>query len=106
MSEWRQKAIQAISAAHENLPENAPFDDRVKALHDAYPFGLRRQYPYKVWLEEQRKYLSRYDPKPAVPLLPPISPLEKAKKAKPLFLITSKALLARNLTPPKGDRYE
>jgi len=77
--------MDAISATHENIPENASFDERVKAISEAYPFGLRRQYPYKVWLEEQRKYLSRYDPKPAGPLLPPRSPLERAKKATKAF---------------------
>ncbi|AVX04191.1 hypothetical protein MXMO3_01665 [Maritalea myrionectae] len=80
MGDWRQKAIRTIWATHAKLPANASFDERTKALHAAYPFGVRRQYPYKVWLEEQRKYLSRYDPKPAGPLLPPKSPLELAKE--------------------------
>lgn len=26
-----------------------------KALHDAYPFGERRYWPYKVWCDEVRR---------------------------------------------------
>ena len=26
-----------------------------KALRDAYPFGQRKNYPYKVWLDEIKK---------------------------------------------------
>jgi hypothetical protein len=26
-----------------------------KALHDAYPFGERKMYPYKIWLDEVKR---------------------------------------------------
>ncbi len=62
---WRfraAKVIAAVLSATKGLPE-----ERIKAaLRDAYPFGERKMWPYKMWLKEiryQRK-LRRTDKTP------------------------------------------
>ena len=51
---WREKASQTL---HELRPrvdmENLPEARRV--IREAYPFGMRKFTPYKVWCEEVRK---------------------------------------------------
>jgi hypothetical protein len=32
-----------------------PFQDVMRAIDAAYPFGPRRHHPYKIWLDERRK---------------------------------------------------
>ena len=36
-----------------------PAKERIKAVDDAYPFGLREYHPYKQWLKVRRELLSR-----------------------------------------------
>ena len=51
MSHWRDKCkpiITKVIAENKHLGEQA----LRKALHQAYPFGERKMYPYKVWLSE------------------------------------------------------
>lgn len=57
---WREEAKRVIMEVHESLPKDATLKQRKKALFDAYPFGLRRWFPYKMWCEEQKKYLAEY----------------------------------------------
>ncbi|AVX04207.1 hypothetical protein MXMO3_01681 [Maritalea myrionectae] len=57
---WRQAARRVIMEVHQSLPDDATLKQRKKALFDAYPFGLRRWFPYKMWCEEQKKYLANY----------------------------------------------
>lgn len=51
---WRQRAAPVIA----EVIHRVGFDDpaRLKReLRDAYPFGDRENYPYKVWLDEIKK---------------------------------------------------
>jgi hypothetical protein len=65
---WRDQAAAVIRKVHAELGPNATYAERAHALRAAYPFGVRRYTPYKVWCEEQRKYLTQYMPTPAGPL--------------------------------------
>ena len=52
-SHWRNKArpiIQAVIKAWDGRNEK----ELRKALYEAYLFGERKMYPYKVWLSEIR----------------------------------------------------
>lgn len=73
---WQWRAWQVIDEVHASLSADASFEDRVKALKDAYPFGERRHHPYKMWLRAQRQYLCRYEP-PSDTKRFPLSPLER-----------------------------
>lgn len=56
MSTWREQSAAVIARVVAEVGVN----DQValkKALFEAYPFGERQYYPYKVWLEEQAKVL-------------------------------------------------
>lgn len=57
MSRWRKAARAAIQQALSGLPQNASHQEIKSAIDNAYPFGFRELYPYKVWLEERRAYL-------------------------------------------------
>jgi len=77
MSHWRKSAQEAIHEALNNnegilsaaikagqwdddgIAVTPEFDAIKKVLQDAYPFGVRQYHPYKIWLDEQRKALSR-----------------------------------------------
>lgn len=50
-SKWRDEALRVITITLAKLPPNA---NKAKALRDAYPFGERRGWPYKMWLQMQR----------------------------------------------------
>lgn len=58
---WRTAARPIIARV---LHENRGADPRAirKALHDAYPFGERDYWPYKVWLDECRAQLGLKKP--------------------------------------------
>lgn len=51
MSAWRDKAAPIIATV---LRRTAGQGEKeiAKALHDAYPFGERSMWPYKIWLDE------------------------------------------------------
>lgn len=53
---WRSESIAAIKEALASLPADADEKAKRKAISAAYPFGERALYPYKIWLEEVRKY--------------------------------------------------
>jgi hypothetical protein len=48
---WRERAAQVIGETIDRVGLDDP-DALKKALFDAYPFGKRKHYPYKVWLDE------------------------------------------------------
>ena len=51
MNTWRKQAKEVINLVL--LQTRGQSAEEInKALYDAYPFGLRKRYPYKVWLEE------------------------------------------------------
>ncbi len=51
MSHWRERCKPIIAKV---IAENKHLGEKVlrKALYNAYPFGERKMYPYKVWLSE------------------------------------------------------
>lgn len=68
MTSWSERSRRVIGEVHASLPADATYEQRKKALREAYPFGLRAHFPYKAWCTEQRKYLARYSAKQAGPL--------------------------------------
>ena len=50
-SHWRAHARKVIQAV---MKKNAGKSEKEvrKAISDAYPFGERARYPYKIWLDE------------------------------------------------------
>ncbi|NET74144.1 MAG: hypothetical protein F6K62_25415 [Sphaerospermopsis sp. SIO1G2] len=55
MSKWRKYAREVIEEAIASLPATASKSELKKAIDRAYPFHMRENYPYKVWLDERRK---------------------------------------------------
>lgn len=56
MRTWRDIAkpiIKRVLAA----TRAQPMKERRRALHDAYPFGERKYWPYKIWCHEIRVQL-------------------------------------------------
>jgi hypothetical protein len=60
-SHWRNKSIPIIAAVLREHPLNGP--EQRKALYDAYPFGERSHYPYKIWLDEIKSQKGTKDSK-------------------------------------------
>lgn len=65
MSYWRERAASAIETAISTIDiekgELSLADKRkLKGAIDAsYPFGVRKNHPYQVWLDERRKAFYR-----------------------------------------------
>ena len=55
---WLERARSVIADVDASLPPDATFAERKKAVHAAYPFGLRQYHPYKQWCKAQREYLA------------------------------------------------
>lgn len=72
---WRDTAKAIIAKLTVDLPNDAPFCDRVRLLRDNYPFARRSGFAYRVWCEEQRKYLTQFMPPKESKRLPRL-PLE------------------------------
>jgi hypothetical protein len=70
--DYPARARAKIAEVHASLPEAATYEQRVRALKQAYPFGERRYWPYQAWLTARRAYLRQYDPAtPEGPLFAP-----------------------------------
>lgn len=54
MNDWRSASKYAIAQALKDLHPEA---DKIKAIDSAYPFDIRKHYPYKIWLEERKTRL-------------------------------------------------
>jgi hypothetical protein len=74
---WYDSAREHIRRLHDALPEDVAFEDRQKAVSEAYPWGERKYHPYKMWLKAQREYLVRFAPPGHDSKRFPLSPLEK-----------------------------
>lgn len=53
MTGWREAAAPIISQVLKDYPQDGP--EQRKALREAYPFGPRKYWPYKVWLDEVKR---------------------------------------------------
>ncbi len=51
-SQWRQRSAIVIASVLATLPPTATLKEKRNAIRAAYPFGLRRFHPYKMWLKE------------------------------------------------------
>lgn len=59
---WQDRAREEIAALSAILPDDLDFKARKKALRDAYPWGVRKHWPYKMWLKQRKIYLDQFDP--------------------------------------------
>lgn len=63
-SMWRTKARELVA---EVLQQTKGDDDGAvrRALREAYPFGNRRYWPYKVWLDEihRQRQIGKHAPR-------------------------------------------
>lgn len=75
-SYWRGRSERVIAEVHASLPINADLKARAAAVDAAYPFGERRWHPYKIWLQERRKYLMKFGYRPRTKVAPE-TPLER-----------------------------
>lgn len=57
-SRWRDAARRTLSEVSRTLPADADLPTVRRAFSKAYPFGHRRQWPYKVWLLEVRGFIA------------------------------------------------
>ncbi len=55
---WRAHSLKAIEEALATLPPDAGEKAKRKAISAAYPFHMRKYYPYKIWLAEVAKYFA------------------------------------------------
>ena len=77
MSSWYDSAKQYIRELDAKLPADLPFQKRVAAVRDAYPWGERKHWPYTSWLKAQREYLARFQKSDAAIPEKHLSPLER-----------------------------
>jgi len=58
MSTWREQAAPIIQRVIHNCRATGKTEKQIrKALSDAYPFGPKKYWPYKVWLDEIKRQL-------------------------------------------------
>jgi hypothetical protein len=53
---WRDRSKEVIWKVIREHPDASPPELKT-LLREAYPFGVRRNWPYKVWCDEVRKAL-------------------------------------------------
>jgi len=58
-SPWRQKAAVVIAGV---LARELEPMDRMRAFRAAYPFGVRKGWPYRVWLDQIARMTGRRPP--------------------------------------------
>lgn len=58
---WREVAKPIIAAVLEET-KDLPSKEQRTALRNAYPFGQRKYWPYKVWLNEIRRQRDGWTP--------------------------------------------
>lgn len=63
---WRDKARPIIAKVLLEMRGHSPeeIDD---AIFAAYPFGIRRYHPYKIWLDEVKRQRHTRKPDPVDP---------------------------------------
>jgi hypothetical protein len=58
---WRARSSQIIAKVIAET-SGASTEARDKALFDAYPFGVRKYHPYKIWLSEVKRQKEGHAP--------------------------------------------
>ena len=69
---WRDVAAPIIARVLEDTKDCTP-EMRRFALRDAYPFGMRRYHPYKIWLDEIKRQTGKKKP---AQFVKPVDPLQ------------------------------
>ena len=62
MSYWRERSAEVITRVLKETRGQSEKEIRT-AVSKAYPFGERRNYPYKAWLKECNKRLGTRKPR-------------------------------------------
>lgn len=57
MSSWKEESMQIIRNVLKDN-EHSTEQELKRALKDAYPFGERKHWPYKIWLDCVRRALA------------------------------------------------
>jgi hypothetical protein len=57
MGYWREYMRGKISEALKALPTNPSKEEIATAIKNSYPFSIRENHPYKIWLSEKREFL-------------------------------------------------
>lgn len=55
----RRQEAQSVIAQIQRANPQAKGETLRKLLSDAYPFGIKENHPYKIWLEEVNKVCGR-----------------------------------------------
>lgn len=75
-SKWRTRARAVMDRVVFAAGIDAPIDHIIDLIDEAYPFGERAHYPYKMWLIERRITISqltaRNAPTPILTIRPPL----------------------------------
>jgi hypothetical protein len=50
----------AILEAIASLPKDATLKEIQTSINGSYPLGAKKNFPYKVWLEEKNNFLAFY----------------------------------------------
>lgn len=77
-SRWRAVADEVIARVVSDNP-GLPEDELRRKLSDAYPFGMRKYHPYKIWLSAVNEHFE-----------PPV----KERKVKPVTVNEGQLLLS------------
>lgn len=57
-SNWRSHAEHVIERVLRECSADVPPDEVERRVDAAYPFGMRDNHPYKIWLDVRRKALA------------------------------------------------
>lgn len=57
---WRTQASEVIRGVINDNP-TAPLPELRKLISAAYPWGERRNHPYKIWLSEVKSQLTQHE---------------------------------------------
>lgn len=58
---WAEHSERVLQALFQSLPLSTGDGELKRLLFDAYPFGERKYWPYKVWLQKAREYRIRFE---------------------------------------------
>ena len=53
---WRNSADKVLLELFDSLPADATDEEIDAAVFDAYPFGMRKYTPYKIWLQQVKRH--------------------------------------------------
>lgn len=65
-SKWYEQAVAVVRRALAEMPSGASRKDCLENVREAYPFGAREGWPYKMWCRAQRDLIGERFPDPAV----------------------------------------